>query len=583
MESNTTDQIINLIDKSQNILLLTHAKADCDGLGAMLALYLILNEMGKEITAVTNDPTPENLAFLPSISIVQNSLASGKDFIIALDITKTPLSKIKYNMEGDHVNIIITPKNGNFTKNDISFSQGGSKFDLIIVLDAGNLEHLGPIYDKNSELFFETPIINIDHHASNTDFGQVNMVDVVAASTTEVLYRILMEMEKKYDKKLITEDVATLLLAGIITDTGSFQHANTSPKSMEVAAKLLDLGGRQQEIIKNIYKTKKLSTLKLWGLVLSKVQVDPLYRMVWSTITKEDLQEADAESSESESIIDDLLSNAPGAEVIMLIKDNDEGYVSVSMRSTTNAVDVGKICADMGGGGHVRAAGYKVRDGRPFDQVVSEILNKVRKYQAERLNIHPEDITKKGEERPREVTPRPKDSPTSEGQPHVRRTAPQKEEKKPSGKSTYLEFKKTKSKPEKKLEKKPTRTDTSGKPESKPTPEPESKPAPKPTSPPPQPPAPAKAPPKAEKTPKPAPATPLQKVEKKSAPPTPKPTPAPPLPKTEESQKPTPQPTSAPPKAEPTPPPPKAEEPPKPEPTPPLDKSPEIPDWLKNE
>ena len=106
-------------------------------------------------------------------------------------------------------------------------------------------------------MFYETPVINIDHHASNNDFGQINLVDVVAASTTEVLYKVLLEAEQKYEKKLITEDVATLLLAGIITDTGSFQHANTSPKSMEVSAELLDLGARQQEIIKNIYKTKK--------------------------------------------------------------------------------------------------------------------------------------------------------------------------------------------------------------------------------------------------------------------------------------------------------------------------------------
>ncbi|MBU0727603.1 hypothetical protein KKA95_02865, partial [Patescibacteria group bacterium] len=94
MESNTTDQILNLIDKSQEILLLTHAKADCDGLGAILSAYLVLNNLGKNVTAVTNDPTPENLAFLPSINIVQNSLASSRDFIIKLDVSRTPLSKI---------------------------------------------------------------------------------------------------------------------------------------------------------------------------------------------------------------------------------------------------------------------------------------------------------------------------------------------------------------------------------------------------------------------------------------------------------------------------------------------------------
>ena len=455
MNPDTINQALNLIDKSQNILLLTHAKADCDGLGAVLASYLVLKEMGKEVTAVTNDPTPENLAFLPSISIVQNSLASGKDFIISLDITRTPLSKIKYKLENDCINIIVTPKSGAFTKEDVSFSEGGNKFDLIISMDAGNLEHLGSIYDQNTETFFETPIINIDHHASNTDFGQVNMVDVVASSTTEVLYHVFKAIEKKYDKKLITEDVATLLLSGIITDTGSFQHANTSPKSMEISAKLLDLGARQQEIIKNIYKTKKLSTLKLWGTVLSKVQVDPIHRMVWSTIGKEDLQEASADADESEGIIDDLLSNAPGAEVIMLIKNNvKENYVSVSMRSTTNAVDVGKIATEMGGGGHIRAAGYKVKDGKPFDQVISEILKKVRKYQAKRLNIHPEEDVEahssatqdEGEPKPKPEKPPEKPKAPREAVPRTEGAAPREADQQKEKKSTYLEFKSPKKK-----------------------------------------------------------------------------------------------------------------------------------------
>ena len=391
MDKKLYDQITSLIEKSQKILILAHARVDCDGLGAALSSYLVLKELGKEPTVVTNDPAPDNLQFLPSMDILQNSMAGSTDFIITVDSSKTAIGKIKYNVEGDKVNIIITPKDGSFSENDVSFDHGANKFDLMMVLDTGNLEHLGPIYDKNVEMFYDTPIINIDHHVSNTDFGQVNLVDSTASSTTEILYEYLSYLEKKYDKKLITENIATLLLAGIITDTGSFQHANTSPRAMETSSKLLDLGARQQEIIKNIYKTKKLSTLKLWGIILSKVQVDPVHRMVWSTISKDDLQEADADPDETEGIIDDLLTNAPGAEVIFLIKQSPE-YTSVSMRSTNNQTDVGKFCADNGGGGHVRAAGFKVRSKKPFDQVISEVVSKVQKFQAGRLNIHEDTI-----------------------------------------------------------------------------------------------------------------------------------------------------------------------------------------------
>ncbi len=450
MDNNTQQQILNLIEKSQSILLLTHAKADCDGLGSMISMYMTLQRLGKDVVAATNDPAPEALSFLPGIQMVQHSVSSN-NFVIALDISRTPLDKIKYKLSDDKskINIIVTPKSGHFKPEDVNFGREEGSFDLIMVFDTGNLEHLGPIYDQNSELFFKTPVINIDHHASNTDYGQVNYVDVVAASTTEVMIGVLEAMESKYDQKFIDEDVATLLLAGLITDTGSFQHANTSPRAMEVAAKLLGMGARQQEIIKNIYKTKKLSTLKLWGTILSKVQTDPIYRLVWSDISKNDLMDTGATTEESEGLIDDLLSNAPGAEVIMLFKYNEEGYVSVSMRSTTNSVDVGKICSDMGGGGHVRAAGFKRRDGSSLEKLIEDTLVKVRAYQGERLNIHPDTVHQ----------------PVTEAEPVIKTepTPPKKEEKVDDSmpqKVQYLDFeapkneaKEEKNKPEKQAKK----------------------------------------------------------------------------------------------------------------------------------
>lgn len=435
MDKTLYDQITNLIDKSQKILVLAHAKVDCDGIGAALVTYMILKDMGKDVTVATNDPAPENLHFLPSIDILKNSLAGTSDFIITVDSSRSSIGKIKYNVEGNKINIIITPKDGSLTESDVSFQRGANKFDLIIVLDTGNLEHLGAIYDKNVEMFYETPVINIDHHASNTDFGQANLVDPTASSTTEIIYEYLVYLEKRQNKKLITENIATLLLAGIITDTGSFQHANTSPRAMETSSKLLDLGARQQEIIKNIYKTKKLSTLKLWGIVLSKVQVDPVHKMVWSAINQDDLKEADADPNETEGIIDDLLTNAPGVEIIFLIKQSPE-YTSVSMRSTNNQADVGKFCADNGGGGHVRAAGFKVHGKKPFDEIVSEVISKVRKFQAGRLNIHEENL---GETPTEPVVPiHPADEIIKNvGDGHVRPDNETTDQK-----TTYLDFKK---------------------------------------------------------------------------------------------------------------------------------------------
>ena len=271
MDQKLFQTIDSLIEKSQDILILTHMRPDPDGIGAALALSLVLKELGKKVTVAANEPISDTMSFLPATNSIQTILGGNKDFVITLDCAKNTISKIKYSAEDNRFHIIITPKDGEFAPADVTFGAGHNPFSLIIVLDTGNLEHLGPLYEKNVKLFFETPVINIDHHASNTDFGQVNLVNSTAASTTEILYDYLVYLEKKMGKKFITADVATLLLAGLITDTGSFQHANTSPRSLEVAAELLDLGARQQEIVKNIFKTKKLSTLKLWGIEIRRI------------------------------------------------------------------------------------------------------------------------------------------------------------------------------------------------------------------------------------------------------------------------------------------------------------------------
>lgn len=394
MNINIYEQINKFIEKSNNILITTHAKADGDAIGAAVSTYLVLKALGKNVSIVNSDSVAENLEFLPSVQTVKNEIASSSEFIISINTSKNPIEKLKYNALDGKLNIIISPKNGLINSDDVEFIKNKSKFDLIFVLDSGNLEHLGKTYSENIDMFFETAIINIDHHASNTDFGQVNLVNSTASSTTEILFEYFSDLEKKLDKKLIDENIATLLLAGIITDTGSFQNANTSPKSMDIAAKLLDLGARQQEIIKNIYKTKKLSTLKLWGIILSKVRVDPAYKMVWSSINQDDFEKAGANAPETEGVIDNLLSNAPDTDVVFLIKENPN-YISVSMRSTASHIDVSKFCAENGGGGHVRAAGFKIYDkSRGFDVIASEIIEKVRTFQANRLNIIEEDDDK---------------------------------------------------------------------------------------------------------------------------------------------------------------------------------------------
>lgn len=383
---NLQKQVLELLKRSKNILVMASAPADGDSLGSALALYNALRKLNKEVTVVCADPVPEVYKFLPTIQAVGQSMISSRDLIITLDCRKAKIDQIKSNIEHDKVNIIITPKEDGFQEKDVSFHYGDVSYDLIITVDCAEYNQLGRLYEDNIELFTQLPVVNIDHHISNTLYGRLNYVDVMSSSTTQMLLPLIEMLEADCGEKLIDEDIATLLLAGIITDTGSFQNANTTPKSFAVAARLVNYGARQQEIIRNIYKTKKLSMLKLWGRVLSKIKTDDKYRMVWSTVSQNDFKETHSKVEQTGDIIDELMSNAPGAEIVFLLKEKENGIVSGSIRTTTPSADASYLAEQFGGGGHTQAAGFTVENA-DLTQIQNDLINLIRKYQAERLNI----------------------------------------------------------------------------------------------------------------------------------------------------------------------------------------------------
>ena len=385
MELNPKQQIIELVRQSQRILLLTHANPDGDALGSIMSLFLALKKIGKEPMAVCPTYAPKVFQFLPQLLELKDNFNGSKDFIISIDTAQANIDKIGYKnvLEEKKLNIVITPKSGTITSELVSFSQGGFKFDLIIVLDCSDLERLGEIYDKNSDLFYETALINIDHHAGNDHFGKVNWVDITATSTSEILVALLESLGR--DKPLLDADIATCLLTGIITDTGSFQNSNTTPKSFTVAAQLVAAGARQQEIIREIFKTKSLSTLKLWGKVLSNIHEEKDSRFIWSKICKEDFMQSGASEDEASGVVDELLKTAPDIDFALLLSERKDG-VHGNLRGVLKGVNVAEIAAIFGGGGHELAAGFHM-----FNATLSatqiDIIGKIKDFQSKRLNI----------------------------------------------------------------------------------------------------------------------------------------------------------------------------------------------------
>lgn len=372
-----------LISDARRVLCLTHANPDGDGLSAILALRAALRKLGKEVIVAAADPVPASLGFLPGAAAVSTSLSGSDSLGLQLPVGERAVS-VSHKLEDGVLTIFVTAGGGRqFRFDELQPAAGGADFDLIITADVPELARLGRLFEANPSLFYERPVINIDHHADNAGFGTVNLVDVTAASSTELVARLFAALPGGMD--LADEDTATLLLTGIITDTGSFQNSNTTPRSLDLAAELIERGARQQEIIHHVFKTKPLSQLKLWGRVLEKIQFDPEHRLVWSEITAEDLQATGATDEEAGGIIDELMTNAPGAEIALLLKQNHVGTRG-SIRTTTPAVNAIEIAAPFGGGGHTRAAGFVVR-GQSVEDCRAEVLAAVKKYQAERLNL----------------------------------------------------------------------------------------------------------------------------------------------------------------------------------------------------
>lgn len=413
MTGTAQKQVLDLIKRSKKVLILPSSPPDGDSLGSAVALYMVLKKLDKEVTVVCKDSIPEVFHFLPNAKVIGDKMLASNDFVITIDTRKAKIDRVKSETEGDKVNIVIIPKEGNFSEEDISFNKGKIDYDLIITVDCAELTQLGELYENNVELFHQIPVINIDHHISNTHFGKVNYVDIMASSTTELLLPVIEEMAKEEGKDLIDEDVATLLLTGIITDTGSFQNANTTPRSFASSAELIAYGARQQEIIQHIYKTKQLTQLKLWGRILSKIQVDKDNRMVWSTVSQQDFKDTESHEDQIGDVIDELMTNAPGAEIIILIKERADGEISVSMRTTTPALDASAIAETFGGGGHARASGFRIKD-MSLRDAEYKIIEEVKRLQKSRTVAEQSEAEVQSEQKAEET---PKEQPKEKAEP----------------------------------------------------------------------------------------------------------------------------------------------------------------------
>jgi phosphoesterase RecJ-like protein len=234
-------------------------------------------------------------------------------------------------------------------------------FDLIISLDCSDVERLGRF--TQMQAFKSAPLLNIDHHLTNLNFGDINLVDARASSTTEIVLQLLEYMAVPLDPEL-----ATCLLVGIVTDTRGFRTSNVTVQVMEAALRLMNAGASLPIIAQHSLDSRPTTAILLWREALSSLQIQD--RIVWTTISLA-MRRAAGYIGNGDAGLVSFLVSADDADVAVVFVEREDDRVEVSLRAVPG-FDVAQIALQFGGGGHALAAGCSLSD--PLEEVQAQVL-----------------------------------------------------------------------------------------------------------------------------------------------------------------------------------------------------------------
>ena len=317
------EEAIQLINRNKNIFISSHVQPDGDSVGSILALAMAVKALdrNKNVRIVTVDDIPSDLLFLPNIEMIKEQ-----------DLNQP--------------------------------------VDLFISLDSSDMDRLG--IGKEFALKAKK-IINIDHHVTNDNFGDINIISSSSGATGEIVFDLIKKMGVEIDK-----EIATCLYTAISMDTGSFMYSNTTYKTHLIAAELLKTGIDINDININIYQSRSIERTNLFIDSLNKLETFLDNKIGIVTVTQEMLKVHNAKMEDTEGIISFVRGIKP-IEVACLLKEVDEKEVKVSLRSKKE-VDVSKISSKFNGGGHIRAAGCTIYENIAVakEMILKEILSNFR-------------------------------------------------------------------------------------------------------------------------------------------------------------------------------------------------------------
>jgi nanoRNase/pAp phosphatase (c-di-AMP/oligoRNAs hydrolase) len=336
------EQIKKLISDKSHILIAIPRSPHGDAIGSALALFTFLANMGKRADIVSPDfVLSSNYQFLKHSDRIAPSLTQVKTFIITLDVADTGVDELRYDLVSDKLRIFITPKNGIMKQEQVKTAESDFKYDLVFTLGVQDHAQLGAVHSAHSELFHKTPVVNIDHDSSNEHHGHINLIDITATATGELLFSLLKDIGKEH----IDKSVATALLTAIIARTRSFKSDSVRPHTLSTASELIRMGADRDDIVKHLYRTRTVNALRLWGTALTHLKLEKDINLVSTTITREDFTRSGATKEDLIDIIDELIINSPEAKLVVLLYDQSEGdktFVTAHLSASKehNALDL---------------------------------------------------------------------------------------------------------------------------------------------------------------------------------------------------------------------------------------------------
>lgn len=315
------EQFLKLLERSKRPLIVLAEKANEDDFVSAFGIAALLAKLSKPVEIATaGGNVPQSLKFLKKTTNVRGDLPNIRKMTITINAREAKVDELSYAVENGELKIHLVPKTGAWTKDDVKISTDDYRFDLIITIGAKDLEALGELHRKYADFFFATPIINIDHTTDNEHYGQMNLVNINAVSSSEVCH----DLFKEIDASLIDEEIATYFLTGMIYKTKSFRSENVSPQTLKIAGELIARGARRDEIVNNLYKTRTVETLRLWGRALARLKSDSENGFVWTLLNRQDFTNAGADEEALEAVIEELMMTSPEAGVAAIFYEDKD-------------------------------------------------------------------------------------------------------------------------------------------------------------------------------------------------------------------------------------------------------------------